>query len=302
VKISIALAAAGLMFAACGGHASIASVTEIPMERDINGHMRVPVDVGDAGTYDFILDTAASRTAVMDNLVQELGWRPLEGEDGVLNGSSGQASIDLYAPVALGIGDGVVFTPDLLPALNPLDIPGDPFFGILGSNFFGAYAVEFDPAAQVLRFTGDGAAAFLGGGDSRFAEVSIQPAAAGLWSTTLVVNGVDVAAVIDTGARHSMMNRAAASALGIELPEGAALEPISGASGHQTSGIALQVDAIAAGERVWNGQQVLVSDLHVFDVLGLHDRPAMIFASDMLLDGRLIVDYANDRAFIEISD
>lgn len=302
MKLKFLLAAAGLALAACGGQPTIAAVTEIPMELDANGHMRVPVAVGDEGTYDFILDTAASRTSVMDNLVQELGWQPLEGEAAVVNGSSGQASIRLYEPVPLGIGEDVAFTPDLLPALNPLSIPGDPFYGILGSNFFEAYAVEFDTASARLGFTSDGAAALLAGDTEKFAEVPIRPVLQGLWAMDVDIEGVTVTALIDTGARNSMMNRAAAGALGIDLPETAVAQPISGASGHQMSGIALQLDVIAVGAREWHGQQVLVSDLHVFDVLGLQDQPAMIFASDMLFDGRLIIDYANNRAFVEVQD
>lgn len=302
MKLRSIVAAAGLVLAACGGPSVAASVTEIPMERDANGHLRVPVAVADAGTFDFILHTAASRTAVMRPLVDELGWQPLEGQSANLNGSSGHTTIEMFEPVTLRIGGDVEFVPDLLPGLNALDIPGEPFYGILGSNFFETYAVEIDAPGERLRFSDDGAAPLLGDQAARFATADVSPLVEGIWMLEVMIGDVPVTALLDTGARGSMLNRAAAEALGITLPDTAAPETISGASGHQMGGIGLQLDSISVGDRVWRNKQVLVSDLHVFDVLDIQDVPAMVLASDLLLDGRLVVDYAAGRLFVENVD
>ena len=113
----------------------------------------------------------------------------------------------------------------------------------------------------------------------------------------------DVTALLDTGARQTMMNRAAAEALGINLPPAPAPgqeDLIEGASGHSMQGIMLMVGRIAVGEREWRNTRGSVADLHVFDVLERSDQPTMILASDLLLEGRLVVSYADAEVLIEL--
>jgi len=296
VKLETVIAVLGLNIAACASVS--ASVTEMPLELDANGHIRVPVTVAGEGPYDFILDTAASSTAVMRPLVEELGWQPLEGEGATVNGTAGAAQIDLFQPVQLGVGSAVNFTPEILPSLNALEITGAPFYGILGSDFFEMFAVEIDAPGQSLRLTEGSSAALIG--DGGFASTEMYEIVDGIWALDVMVGDQQITALLDTGARGSVMNRAAAEALGIDLPPSAESngEEITGAAGHAVRGIGLQVDRISAGDRVWENEQVLVSDLHVFDVLGIADQPAMIFASDLLFQGRLVIDYGRGRIFL----
>lgn len=102
------------------------------------------------------------------------------------------------------------------------------------------------------------------------------------------------------GARASIMNRATAEALGVQLPELPAAEDIRGATGHSMPAIALQVGHIEVGSREWRDVQVAVADLHVFDVLERAGQPTMILGSDLLFEGRLVVDYENASVLIEL--
>jgi len=280
---------------------SFGHIVEIDLNLDANGHLRVPVDVGEAGTFDFILDTAASRTGVMQPLVRELDWQPLEGEGATVNGIAGATQIEMYAPQNLTIGGELPFRSQDLPALGELAIHGDPFYGILGSDFFENFAVEIDATGERLRFTGHGSEGLTDGGNFSNAALT-EHEVGGIWMLEVMVGDVPVAALLDTGARGSVMNRAAAEALGVQLPPAPPIgegEDITGAAGHHQAGIGLQIGEISIGDRTWENVQVVVSDVHVFDVLEMQDRPAMILASDLLFDGRLVVDYADGRVYIE---
>ena len=302
MKHQLRAAIAALVLAACGSAPGIASVAEFEMELDANGHIRVPVMVGNEGTFDFILDTAASRTVVMSTLVEELAWVPLQDDRAVVSGTTGQVDVRLYEPVPLSLGQGISFTPEYLPGLNPLSIEGDPFYGILGSNLFEAYVVEFDAPGERLRFAGS-ATELTGHRARQFATADLTEIVEGIWSIEVMVGEVPVLALLDAGARQSMMNRAAAEALGITLPPTPAPgqgDRIAGASGHTMQGVMLQIGYIAVGEREWREALVSVADLHVFDVIGRADQPTMILASDLLFDGRLVVNYADAEVLVEI--
>jgi len=307
MKKKLGMAVSALVLAACMGPfsaaSSLASITEMELELDANGHLRVPVGVGDAGTFDFILDTAASRTGVMQPLVQELNWQPREGERVIANGIAGATEIDMYAAQDLAIGNELVYRSQELPGMGDLTIPGDPFYGILGSDFFENYVVEIDAPGELIRFSETEASSLIGSAANDFssAEISEIPEM-GIWQLQVMIGEMPVTALLDTGARGSLMNRAAAEALGVDLPPPPAPgegEDISGAAGHHQQGIGLQIGEISVGTRTWENVQLLVSDVHVFDVIGLGDVPAMILGSDLLFDGRLVVDYADGRVYIE---
>ena len=196
---------------------SFGHIVEMDLNLDANGHLRVPVAVGEAGTFDFILDTAASRTGVMQPLVQELNWQPLEGEGATVNGMAGAAKIDMYAPQNLAIGGELPFQSQDLPGLGQLNILGEPFYGILGSDFFEKFTVEIDAPGERLRFSGHGAEGLTEGANFSAAALSEHPLG-GIWMLEVMVGDVPVTALLDTGARGSVMNRAAAEALGVQLP------------------------------------------------------------------------------------
>ena len=278
---------------------AMAQTLTLPLELDANGHLRVPITFENGESYDFILDTGASRTGIMQPLVAALGLKPIDGESVVVHGTTGQRQINMYAPMTVKVGGVITYETPLLPALGPLNIPGKPFYGILGSDFFEQYVVEIDAIGGRLVLSSGSAIDLAGDGD--FAAVSIRSHPRGIWMLETMIGGVKITALLDTGARVSILNPATAEALGIDLRQAFenASEKINGASGHGARGIALKLEALRAGDRTWRNPQVTVADIHIFEALGLSAEPAMILGSDLLFDGRLIVDYGARTVYIE---
>ena len=278
---------------------SRADTITLPLELDSNGHLRVPVLMEDGATYDFILDTAASRTGLMQPLVEALGLKPDVDSAGVLNGTTGAAQITLYAPTTMMIGGVLEYRSPPLPGLGSLNIPGEPFYGILGTDFFEHYVVEIDAIGKQLVLS---TANHLSSKEMEaFSIVPIRPMDEGLWMLDARIGGVVLPAILDTGARNTMLNPAGAEALGVQLPASfeQGQEKISGATGHSARGIGLQVGSLSVGDRQWSSATVLVSDLHVFSMLGLSRAPALILASDLLFQGRLLIDYEAGELYLE---
>ena len=280
--------------------AAVAQALTLPLELDANGHLRVPVTFENGESYDFILDTAASRTGITQSLVAALGLKPImDGEKAVVHGTTGQRKIDMYAPMTVKVGGVIAYETPSLPALGHLNIQGKPFYGILGSDFFEQYVVEIDAiGGRLVLSTGSGKDL---AGDGDFAAVSIRRHPGGVWMLDTMIGGVKITAFLDTGARHSVLNPATAEALGIDLPQTFenGSQKIHGASGHDAQGIALKLEAVKAGDRTWKNPRVTVADIHIFKALRLSDEPAMILGSDLLYDGRLIVDYGARTVYLE---
>lgn len=271
----------------------------LPLEIDANGHLRVPVTMENGQSYDFILDTAASRTSLMKALVDELGLQPDADNSGVLHGTTGSRDISLYPPMKIKVGDAVEYQTQLLPALGDLHIPDEPFYGILGSDFFEEFVIEIDAVGGRLVLGGENP--IDAGDQDKFTVAEIRPHIEGIWVLNTYVGDVEVTAILDTGARTSILNVPAAEALGVELPDSFVngSEEINGATGYSARGIALQLGSLRAGAREWLSPHVGVADIPIFETLGLNEGPAMLLASDLLLQGRLVVDYKHRLVYLE---
>ena len=64
--------------------------------RTPDGYFLTEMKVNGQGPFYFVIDTAASNTAVTSALVDQLGVQPLQGSRGQLNGASGSGAVDTY--------------------------------------------------------------------------------------------------------------------------------------------------------------------------------------------------------------
>lgn len=264
---------------------------EMDIHLGIEKHLRIPVMIGDAGPFDFILDTAASRTAITQPLVKALNLTPMvEAEKTVVHGTTGHAVIKRFDSLQLDFGNGYQWETGIIPALNSMHTEGKPFFGILGSDFFESHAIEIDAIAGKLRM----AQTIDEFGVDMTAATPIYEVDQGIWGFDAMLNGNPVTALLDTGARTSIVNT---TALPLETGTGENIE-IHGASGHTGHGVAVTEQIVAVGKHVWQDLTLNVSNLRVFSHLGLADEPVMVFASDLLFDYSLIIDYANGRMLL----
>ncbi len=268
------------------------SAQEIDFHFGDEKHLRLPVMVNGQGPFDFILDTAASRTIITQPLVAEMRLEPIvEYENNVVHGTTGSASIKRYPSLTLDLGGQYVWKTGIIPALNALTTDGKPFYGILGSDFFQAGGqIEIDAAAGKLRI----GHAVQSLNDATAKAIPIFEIAHGIWGFDASINNTAVTALLDTGARQSIINTNALPDLIEMLP----VENVEGASGHTAPAAQATGLDIAVDDLTWLDRSISVSDLHIFNQLNIADQPAMIFASDLLFEYTLVIDYSGQRMWL----
>jgi predicted aspartyl protease len=248
------------------------------------GHWAATVRVNGEGPFEFIVDTAASVSAVFPALRARLG--PAGGGSRTVSGASGTQAfavfrlerIDIDGRSALGVA-----------ALGLDGIPEDRISaGILGADLLSRFVAEFDLPGGQLRLHDPGTAlAGLPG------EVPFRLNGARFAVLDGLLDGRPVTMILDTGARRTIVNWRAAEAAGIArdaadlVPD----EPVRGATDHSTEAVKRDFASLAAGPLTLSAQRITIADLPVFAQLGLAGRPAMILGIDRLRQLRFAVDY-----------
>lgn len=118
--------------------------------------LMVPVFFGDAGPFQFILDTGASRTVVEPGLVDELGLS--RGSDAAGTGIGGaEFNASTVEVEGWRVGD-VELQPRTIVTTDLPSVPaqGPQFRGLLGSDVLAGFGVvEIDYDEQVLTLQGE---------------------------------------------------------------------------------------------------------------------------------------------------
>ncbi len=255
-----------------------------PTRADRTGRIVAAVTINDRGPYRFILDTGANSSALSPKVVEELGLPEAEGVR--VHGVTGSAVLPAVHVESMRAG-AVELPPTVLPVL-----PGDIFAGadgILGVTGMQHMRIDVD-------FLHDRVSIFRSGG--RRATSAYVTVKATLWQGGLLlvagkVGSIPTKIIIDTGAERTMGNIPLRTAI---LSRSRAGEEFStmvhGATTDVESGTYFRAPRITIGPAKLADLPVTFGELHVFDVWGLTDEPALVIGMDVL--GRLerfIVDY-----------
>lgn len=241
------------------------------------------------GPYRFVIDTAASNTVVLPALRNVLPIT-LERRDGQqVNGASGSAEVPMVGIRQLET-QGRQFA-----NLTAFDMPPGPVdalqvHGILGADVIAHAILDIDPQAAAWAIR-DTAPVLPEGRVSHRVPITLDNARAP--RVTVRIDGVTIEAVVDTGARASIVNWRAASLLGLSpttegLRQGS---PIKGVSSHATANVLHTARELQIGGASIKAPEFRVADLPVFIVVGLADKPAIILGMDQLKHFRTIIDY-----------
>ncbi|WP_158266234.1 aspartyl protease family protein [Allosphingosinicella deserti] len=262
-----------------------------------SGHPVARVSIDGSAARRFVIDTAASTTTIlpalraqMPDLVGKAGGAPL-------NGASGTVEIETVAVDRIEV-DGCSFEDVELLLLPPGPVDKLGVDGILGADLIADFAVEIDIPARQWRLAAAADAAMLEGLSQGVPFVLDAQRAPRL---TIRLNGIEVPAVLDTGARGTIINWAAARAIGLS-PDSAGLtkaSDVKGASAHATPSMQARLAELAIGESLITGPNVRIADLPVFKVVGFAaDQPAVILGIDMFADRRFVIDHPGLRLHV----
>ena len=268
--------------------ACVAPAAAEPIRLLPTGHMAAAVRVNGEGPFEFIVDTAASMSAVFPALRERLalaggGTRTVSGASGLQAfGIFRLERIEIDGRSALGV-----------TAIGLDGIPEDRVSaGIVGADLLSRFVAEFDLPGGQLRLHDPGTA--LAG---LWGEVPFRLNGARFAVLDGLLDGRPVTMILDTGARRTIVNWRAAQAAGI-APDAADLvpdEPVRGATNHRTPAVKRDFASLAAGPLRLSAATITIADLPVFAQLGLAGRPAMILGIDRLRHLRFAVDYPRRR-------
>jgi len=257
-----------------------------PTRKDRVGRVLAPIEINGQAPFRFILDTGANRSAVSSRVVTALGLDPALADSIGVHGVTGTADMPAVALDTLSAGD-IVLRDVRAPILS------DPVFagadGILGIDGLQDARIEVDFAndrVQISRSTGRRA-------PSGYVTVPARLERGGLLLVAGRIGREDVQVIIDTGAERTLGNVPLRDALLKKRGSQGVIETtVLGATPDQATGVTFPSPMVSIGPVQLRNLMVTFGDMHVFEIWGLTDEPALLIGMDLIgtLE-RFIVDY-----------
>jgi len=257
-----------------------------PTRKDRVGRVLAPIEINGQAPFRFILDTGANRSAVSSRVVTALGLDPALAEEIGVHGVTGTAAMPAVALDTLSAGD-IVLRDVRAPILS------DPVFagadGILGIDGLQDARIEVDFAndrVRISRSTGRRA-------PSGYVTVPARLERGGLLLVAGRIGREDVQVIIDTGAERTLGNVPLRDALLKKRGSQDVVETtVLGATPDQATGVTFPSPMVSIGPVQLRNLMVTFGDMHVFEIWGLTDEPALLIGMDLIgtLE-RFIVDY-----------
>lgn len=258
------------------------------------GHVLVPVSIDGSEPLVFVLDTAAGKTSVTQNLADRLGLEEVPGERAPTLGMHGKTENPVVELPSVTVGEvhveGVEAIVLDLDHITRGEWRAD---GILGMDFLTQFDVRLD--------FGAGSVSFYSRASDRSSCIACPAGVEGIEFETIApgfivlpatVDAKPVSAVLDSGSGHSGINVSAATALGVNLPP----MPPGTPTGH---GFGLQTGPVLLGDTILSERVALrVMDHPVMESLGLADRPTMLLGTDQLQGRTVTICYGLKTLFV----
>jgi predicted aspartyl protease len=268
---------------------------EVPLLWDSTGHVVVPTIVNGQGPIDFMFDTGADETSVYLWLTRKLELPT--GGSGKIDGATGSAATVMSRLSTLSV-DGhaigavsAVTLPDRPDAPQLGGIVGfDLMAGRLAVADFGCNTLSLQPLETVRMAAGPRTYRVNAGSITDGKQLSF----------TVRINGAPGIALLDSGARSSLINGKFAAAAGIDA-RSAGFHDGEPARGATRAGVSSRIGPIGtvefAGIRRTN-VTARVAELPVFEDASLANQGAMILGLDLLRGTRLSVDVSGRRFWV----
>lgn len=231
----------------------------------------------------FVLDTGAETTALSDRLATELGLA--RGPDLLVHGVTASTVMPGGYLPRLRV-QNEVFENVLVPILPIEELGAE---GLLGLNHLQAFNLLLDirnRRAMLNPNQSHGVAVTMGGSElATRIQRRMTPVPShrheGLVLLDIMIGRTPVTAFLDTGSQYSVGNERLLSTLGFPSRQ---LQNVSviGVSGPPMIARSGPAPDILLGTKRLPQMPLLFSDLHIFDVLNLTDRPALMIGADLL--------------------
>ena len=266
-------------------------IDTIAMQVERYRRLTVPVRIGGAGPFDFMVDTGAQATVLSSDLAEELQLFDRQGATLVGMASSRQVETTVVPDFTLG---DRTFTIRSAPIVERRHIGAAD--GILGLDALQDKRVLIDFRDGALLV----ADSFENGGSNSYdIVVRARERLGQLIIHRAEIDGVRTAIIIDTGAAGSVGNLALRRRLRSREALGDAV--MTDVNGVRVSGEVRVARRINMGRVELNNIAVSFADSPTFHVLDLADEPAMIMGmSELRLFERVAIDFRSSRVLFDI--
>lgn len=287
---SLALLAAGPAAAAC----KVGRIVDLPVTL-IGQRAMVDARFGTHATR-FIVDSGATYSTLSQASATEFGlssqpapaWFSLRGINGAASASIGRARDFSLAGIPIPGVSFIVGGSDTGTA------------GLLGQNILGLADTEYDlphGAVRLMRAEGCGKVSLAYWATDRpFSTIPLEWGDGGRWKPhtigTVLVNGVKMRAIFDSGAQTTIMTLAAAKRAGI-TPASPGVTPAgysSGMGSHQLATWMATFDRIDLGGEIVSHPRFRIADMRI--------DGDMLIGFDFFLSHRLFVSNANHMLYM----
>ncbi|MES2054613.1 MAG: retroviral-like aspartic protease family protein [Pseudomonadota bacterium] len=248
--------------------------------------MTVPVTIGDAGPFAFIIDTGAERTVIARELATTLGLA--RGRIVRVTAMTGTSNVGTVTIPSLNVST-ITSPPIEAPALEAINLGAQ---GMLGIDTLRGHSLVIDFEANRMTLTPS--AKRLRRAPARADDIVVRAKSylGQLIVTDAHYRGQRIRVILDTGSSVTMGNAALRKRIRTQGPA----QQISLRS--VTGGLLLadytQVERVEVGGVAFENLPVAFADAAPFRRFGLTDKPALLLGMDaMNLFRRVEIDFAN---------
>jgi predicted aspartyl protease len=263
-----------------------------PTTRDRIGRIWAPVLIDGRGPYRLVLDTGASKSALVPRVVAELGL-PVKTAGARVHGVTGSAVVETVRVKSLEFGELRV-DDTTLPVVADVFGGAD---GVLGGDGLRdkRILIEFGRDRITIMRSRRQAAA------TGFHTIPFERLKNYGLKVPIRVGPIQADAVIDTGGQATVGNLALREALARHRGEKDPYDDtVIGVTLDAQQATRVRVPTIVMGSLVVRGATVPFADLEIFKHWSLHSRPTLLIGMDVLgtLD-TLVVDYRLDELHVK---
>jgi predicted aspartyl protease len=253
-----------------------------PTLRDSIGRIWAPVLINGQGPFRLVLDTGASKSALLPRVARALNV-PLAPSTMRVHGVTGSVDVSTITIQQLEVGE-------LLMGTSTLPIVPDVFGGadgVLGNEALGDKRIYIDfrrDRILIMRSRSERPGTGM-------SKIPLKLTRGKLLAFKTRIGAVPTTAVIDTGAQRTIGNQALRTALN-RSSSNAIQEEIIGVTLDVERGDNIRTPPIAFGKATITGARVTFTDTSIFTHWELTNEPAVLLGMDVLgtLD-ILVIDY-----------
>lgn len=263
-----------------------------PTTRDRIGRIWAPVLINGQGPYRLVLDTGASRSALTQRVVDDLGVT-IETDAVRLRGVTGTAIASAVRLDTMEFGELMVEdtrVPIVADAFGGAD-------GVLGGEGLQGKRIAIDFGRDRISIARSRRTPAAPG----HVVVPFKYSAQRGMRVEVRVGNVKAVGLIDTGAQVTVGNLALREALSRRRPHEPIEDVVIGVTQDIQEATRVRIPSIVAGQMIVRNAEIRFSDLHIFDHWRLASQPALLIGMDVL--GRLdilVIDYARGELQLRV--